>query len=316
VAALATGCNVAILPPREGVRPHAVDDAERALELGLREDVRVLAEVVGERNLRHPDALAAAADFIDVSFVHAGYEVHRQRFEATGFASDNLEAEVRGATLPNEIVVVGAHYDTVSGSAGADDNASGTAALLALARAFGQRQVRRTLRFVAFTNEEPPYFQTDQMGSLVYARACRAKREPIVGMLSLESLGYFSDEPGSQSYPFPFGLIFPPVGDFVAFIADPASDELLTRAVGTFRHASTVRSQGAALPAIVPGVGWSDHWAFWKAGYPAVMVTDTAPFRNPNYHRQSDVRATLAYDRLASVVTGLEAVVADLADGR
>jgi hypothetical protein len=310
------GCNVAILPPREGLGPHASDDAERALEAGLREDVRVLAEVVGERNVRHPDALAAAADFIDLSFVRAGYEVHRQRYEATGFACDNIEAELRGATLPNEIVVVGAHYDTVSGSAGADDNASGTAVLLALARAFGERRARRTLRFVAFTNEEPPYFQTDQMGSLVYARACRAKKEVVLGMLSLESLGYFSEEPGSQSYPFPFGLIFPSVGNFVAFVADGASDELLTRATATFRRASAVRSQGAALPAIVPGVSWSDHWAFWKVGYPAVMVTDTAPFRNPNYHKKSDVRATLAYDRMASVVAGLEAVVADLADGR
>jgi len=207
-------------------------------------------------------------------------------------------------------VIVGAHYDSREGTPGADDNASGAAAALALARAFVNVKPSRTLRFVFFTNEE--YFREDLMGSLVYAKLCRALNENIVAMVSLETIGYFSDVANSQKYPFPINLFYPSTGDFVGFVGNVASRSLVRTAIGSFRTVATVPSQGVAAPEFIDGVGWSDQWSFWRLGYPGIMITDTAPFRNPNYHRPTDTPDTLDYGRLARVVAGLESVVADL----
>jgi Zn-dependent M28 family amino/carboxypeptidase len=230
-----------------------------------------------------------------------------------GVPCDNVEAEVRGRERPADIVVVGAHYDSLAFTSGADDNASGVAALLALARAFAGAHPRTTLRFVAFANEEPPYFQTANMGSLVYAKRSRARGEHIVAMLSLETIGYYSDAPGSQRYPPPMGLAYPDRGDFIGFVGDRTSADLVRRVVATFRTTTHFPSEGAAPFSLIPGVGWSDQWSFWQVGYPGVMVTDTAPFRYPRYHTAQDTPDALDYDRMARVVAGLERVIADLA---
>ena len=190
----------------------------------------------------------------------------------------------RGRSTPSEIVIVGGHYDSVAGCPGANDNASGTAAVLALARLFATSAPARTLRFAAFTNEEPPHFQTDAMGSRVCALNCRARSENVVAMLSLETIGFYSDAEGSQSYPPPFSLFYPSKGNFIAFVGNVGSRGLVRRAIRTFRERTPFPSEGAALPGFVPGVGWSDHWSFWREGYQAIMVTDTAPFRYPHYH--------------------------------
>ncbi len=221
----------------------------------------------------------------------------------------NLEVERKGTRRPQEIVIVGAHYDSAPGSPGADDNGSGVAALLALAARFARAGPGRTIRFVAFVNEEPPFFHTDQMGSLVYARELKSRRERVVAMYSLESLGYFTDEPGSQHYPAPFSLLYPSTGSFVGFVGNVGSMGLVRRAVKDFREVAKVASEGAAIPGFVIGVGWSDQWSFWREGYPGLMVTDTAAFRNPNYHTSDDKPGTLDYDRLALAVIGLEHVI-------
>jgi len=187
------------------------------------------------------------------------------------------------------------------------------AAALVLARALGAAH-RRTLRVVLFADEEPPYFQTDHMGSLVYARACRARGDRIAAMISLETLGYYSDERDSQHYPPLVGVMYPDQGNFIGFVANPDSRPLLYRAIGTFRAQAAFPSEGAALSATLPGIGWSDHWAFWQVDYPAIMVTDTAPFRYPHYHTRQDTPDRLDYERLARVVVGLEAVVRQLLD--
>src|SRR5262249_21271394 len=161
--------------------------------------------------------------------------------------------------------------------------------------------------------EEPPYFQTPAMGSAVYARRCRERGEKVVAMLGLETIGYYTDRPGSQRYPFPFGLFYPKTGDFVAFVGNTGSRALVHRAVAAFRAGAPFPSEGAAAPAALQGVGWSDHWSFWQEGYPAVMVTDTAPFRNPDYHTPRDVPDRLAYAPMARVVAGLVRVVEALA---
>lgn len=292
----------------------AADASLNALSKELRADVEHLATQIGDRRVPgRPKQLAQAADFIEGQFRAAGYEVDRQKFEVMlTFHCCNIEAELRGASRPEEIVVIGAHYDTVAGTPGANDNGSGVAAMLALARRFAWERPERTLRFVAFTNEEPPYFQTDQMGSRVYARRCRERDENVVAMLSLETIGYFSDEPGSQNYPPPMGELYPSTGNFIGVVGNLSSRELVRRVVGTFRQQEQFPCEGAALPEALPGVGFSDHWSFWQEGYPAAMVTDTAMFRYPHYHAAADTADQIDYDRLARVVRGLEKVVAEL----
>jgi hypothetical protein len=289
-----------------------LSERERALEAALRHDVEALAGTIGERSTQAPAGLSAAADLIERSLVEAGYEVKRQPYEVDGQTCQNLEAELPGGREKG-VVIVGAHYDSVRGTVGADDNGSGVAGLLALARVFARRHPARTLRFVAFANEEPPYFQRPSMGSVVYAKRCRARGEDVVAMLSLETIGFYTDRQGSQRYPFPLGFFYPTAGDFVAFVGDTRSGPLVRRALATFRHNARFPSEGAAAPGGVPGVGWSDQWSFWREGYPAVMVTDTAPFRYPHYHKDTDTPDKLTYAPMARVVGGLERVVEELA---
>ncbi|MBI3011304.1 MAG: M28 family peptidase [Candidatus Omnitrophica bacterium] len=291
----------------------ALTSAESALRDALRRDVGELAGTIGERNLSQYHNLRRAAAFIETSFTEAGLEVHRQGFTAEGNAVANLEAALAGTEHPEEIVVIGAHYDSVDGSPGANDNATGVAAVLALARAFAGARASRTLRFVAFVNEEPPYFQTPVMGSLVYAARCQAGRERVVAMLSLETIGYYADARGSQSYPFPFQFFYPSQGNFIGFVGNLASRGLLHDVTGSFRRHARHPSEGIAMWESIPGVGWSDQWSFWQQGYPGVMVTDTAFYRYPHYHTPGDTPDKVHYDRLALVVAGLEQVVADLA---
>jgi hypothetical protein len=285
--------------------------AEIALRADLIADVQKLAGEIGERNLQHYAQLNAAADFIEGSFSRAGLQPRRDTYELQGRACHNIETEIRGARP--EIVVIGAHYDSVFGSPGANDNGSGVAALLALARRFAGKSTGQTLRFVAFVNEEPPYFQTEQMGSFVYARGCKARGDQISAMLSLETIGYFSDAPRSQKYPPGISAFYPSTGNFIGFVGNFRSRALVRRVVASFREQGKIPSEGAALPSFIPGVAWSDQWSFWQCGYPAIMITDTAPFRYPHYHENTDTPDKLEYDRFALVVSALEKTIAELA---
>ena len=287
---------------------------ERALQGQLQRDVRVLAEEIGERSLAVRKNMTAAATFLTRSLVEAGYEVRAETYSVENQTYANIEAERRGAEKPEEIVIVGAHYDSVYGSPGANDNGSGVAAMLAVARSLARTPAARTLRFVAFTNEEPPFFQTENMGSLVYAKGCRDRGENIVAVLSLETIGYYDDAPGSQTYPL--GLldrVYPISGNFISFVGNVSSGSLLRRAIASFRRHVQFPSEGAILPDFVAGAGWSDHWSFWQQGYPAIMLTDTAPFRYPYYHTAEDLPDKIDFDRFARVTAGVGRVVAELA---
>ncbi len=286
---------------------------ELMLRDSLRRDIDILARVIGERNLASYQGLIAAVAFLTEGFEAAGYHVQYQDYVIGGQACSNLEVEVPGHDRADEIILIGAHYDSVRGCLGANDNATGVAAILALARRFATRRPTRTLRFVAFVNEEPPYFQTPAMGSMVYAQRSRTRQERIVAMLSLETMGYYADEPGIQVYPFPLNLFYPSQGNFIGFIGNLASRRLVRAAVRTFRRHTRFPSEGAALPAAVPGVGWSDQWAFWQQGYPGLMVTDTALYRYPYYHTAADTPDKIDDERLARVVGGLEHVIEELA---
>ena len=274
----------------------------------LRAHVQALASAIGERNLDHYEGLERARAYIAEQLGAAGYQVATRPYEHRGETFYNLEAVLPGQS--SDTLVVGAHYDSVEGSPGANDNASGVAALIELARALHGTRPPMTVRFVAFANEEPPYFNTGEgMGSREYAKALVAAGTPARAMLSLETIGYYSDEPGSQHYPPLVGALYPDRGNFIAFVGDLQARALVRQTVEAFRAAATLPSEGAALPQSIPGVAWSDHRSFSEIGVPALMVTDTAPFRYPHYHRASDTPERLDYERMARLVSGLAEVV-------
>ena len=280
------------------------------MEEDLRRYVHTLAGEIGERNAPYAyENLVRSRDFIRQTLEGFGYRVREHRFVADGKECANLEVVIEGEGDP---LVVGAHYDTAPGTPGADDNASGVASLLVIAERLRKRNFRREVRIVFFTNEEPPFFQTDLMGSLVYAKSL--KRRPY-GMISLESIGYYTEEPNSQTYPyFFFRFLYPTVGNFLGFVSNLSSRRLLKKAVRYFREGSDFPVESGSVPEFIPGVGWSDHWSFWQIGVPAIMVTDTAPFRNPNYHTPLDTPETIDYKSLVRVTEGLVHMVSRLAD--
>ena len=279
----------------------------------LEAHVRRLAAEIGERNEGRPAELLAAVGYLDSTLAGMGYEVLTQEYEYGGSRFQNLEVEIPGAVEPDAIVVVGAHYDSVEGTPGADDNASGTAGVLQLARLFASERPARTLRFVLFVNEEPPFWDTKWMGSRIYAARSAERDENIVAMLSLETIGYFSSEPGSQQYPPPFSFFYPDRGDFIGFVGNLASGRLIRQTLAVFREHASFPSQGVAAPTWIPGITWSDHASFWIHGFKAIMITDTAPFRNPFYHTTGDTVDKLDFERMTLVVDGIAAVVQELA---
>ena len=283
-------------------------ESERQLAARLEAHVRTVASE--PHNLKYPEALERSAGYIEKTLTGLGYDVHRQVFAARGQSVRNIEAVVEPKG-PARTLVVGAHYDSWLDAPGANDNGTGTAATIELSRLLADLSGRTGLRirFVLFVNEEPPFFKTGQMGSLVYARRLKASGEPVLGMISLETLGFYSDSENSQHYPPPLGMLYPTRGDFLAFVAMTSSRGFLRRAVGDFRDGAAFPSVGGTAPGFVQGIDWSDHWAFEEQGMPALMVTDTAPFRYPHYHSPSDTPDKVDYARLARVVSGLERMI-------
>lgn len=327
-----------------------VDSQTKKLAELLKKDVNVLAEEIGPRNMANYESCKAAGTWIEKMFRDAGYQPMVQEYKVaktspksiSGLASvlnysfhlpfssywnnwpsasinrdkvyKNISVELKGITKPEEIIVIGAHYDSapVNGCAGADDNASGIASVIELARQFSNKKFDRTIRFVAFANEEPPFFQTNGMGSYVYAKECKDKKENIVAMISMESIGYYSDKEDSQKYPPGLKYFYPRKGNFIALLGNRSSSKFVKYSAKFFRENVNYPYESAALPQFVPGVSWSDQWAFWKFGYSAIMVTDTAPFRNKNYHHATDSLETLDFEKMAVVVDGVGKMLEDM----
>jgi len=275
------------------------------LEPQLKKHVVFLAGEIGERNLSAPTNLDKAAHYIKCYWQEIGYEVQSQSYTVHGIECTNLSAEIPGKENPNEILVLGAHYDSVGGSPGANDNGSAVAALLEISRLLYQRPQKRTIRFVAFPNEEPPFFQTRWMGSRVYARMCREQAEKIAGMISLETIGYYSEKPGSQKYPLPFRFFYPDTGNFVGVVGNLRSKELVRDFTRFFLEGIDFPVECIATFGLIPGISWSDHSSFWKYGYPAIMVTDTALYRYPFYHTREDTPDKVDYHSLSRVTYGI-----------
>lgn len=296
-------------------------DAQHELAETLERHVVALADAPGgvgrrgNRSLFYPDRFAAGVEYIRAELAACGYADLREFPVGNETRFPTIEAERKGGELADEIIVIGAHYDCFMGTPGADDNASGVAGCLELARRFAAKSPKRTVRFMLFTFEEPPTFWTEEMGSLVYARACKAAGDDVVAMLSIESIGYYDTRPGTQRYPSPMDRLYPDTGDFIAFISNYSSRSLNKRCLRVFRETTQFPSEGGSPIGYLPGVGWSDQWSFWQVGYSGIMVTDTAAYRNPHYHLPTDTPQTLDYERMSRVVEGLERVIDDLADG-
>ncbi len=312
------------MPARSHAGPlPALTDGQAACAERLLRDVAVLAGEHPRRHIFHPAGYAGAGAYLLTRFGEIGLDAAREVFTlADGSAAcANIVAAIPGRDRGGGVLVIGAHYDSFTGTPGADDNASGVACLMELASRFRARSETdpafpvRTIRFVCFANEEPPHFMTGDMGSHRHAAAARDGGEDIHLMVSLEMLGYYDDAPASQAYPFPLSAFYPDTGNFVAVVGNVGSVRAVRRLVGRWRGGSPFPCEGAALPAGIPGVGYSDHWSFWEAGYPAVMVTDTSFFRNPHYHTMGDRPETLDYERMARVVDALEAVLGAEAGG-
>jgi len=280
----------------------------------LKEYVQTLCFDFAPRDFQHPDNLFRAADYIREQFERSGAKVEEQAYEAQENQYKNVIAQY-GPDSPS-VIIIGAHYDTIVGTPGADDNASGVAGLLALADLFSNISFTSRVILAAYVLEEPPFFTTDLMGSVVHARALKAQKVDVKLMICFEMIGHFSDEPASQQFPVPFfKFYYPTTGSFIGIV-----DRLFSRQAGRMkrwmRSATGLPVYSINGPRWLPGIDWSDHMNFWDCGYPAVMITDTAFYRNQSYHLPHDTPDTLDYERMAQVIQGVYGYVLHLAGGK
>jgi Zn-dependent M28 family amino/carboxypeptidase len=275
------------------------------LKGNLEATVRFLSEEIGPRSHEDIDRLNRAAEYIEKKLLSFGCSPRRQVFTHDNRAYLNVIGEVKGRERDG-ILVIGAHYDTVATTPGADDNASGVAGMLELARLAACSPLPQTVRFAAFSLEEPPVFRTSRMGSLMYAQSLKQEGARVEGMVSLEMIGYYNDSKGSQLYPLPlFRWFYPDRGDFIGFVGNIRSRAFTKRVKRAFKAHSALPVESINTLSIIPGVDFSDHRSFWKFGFQAFMITDTAFYRNPYYHDHGDTASTLDYERMAELVKGL-----------
>ncbi|MEQ1697261.1 MAG: M28 family peptidase [Hyphomicrobiaceae bacterium] len=301
-------------PSKAAAQP--LDDGLRASALALEAHIRAVASQ--PHNIAHPAALEASATYIELTLKSFGYTPVPQTYRVGNAHVRNIEVIIDppAPARATKTFVIGAHYDSADDFPGANDNGTGVAALLELARTFHDATIAHRLRLVFFVNEEHPYGKTPDMGSFRHANAMRERGENIVGMLALETLGHFSEQPGSQRFPFPFGLLYPNRGNFIAFVGMLGARTLVNHCVHTFRAGSSFPAIGSVAPSFVEGADLSDHWAYDHFGYPACMVTDTAPFRNPFYHSARDTPDTVDYANLARITAALATMISTLAEAQ
>jgi Zn-dependent M28 family amino/carboxypeptidase len=291
---------------REG-KPRSIEPSMplAGTQHNLKRHLQTLAGDIGERNVYHPHALMEAEHYIRHEWQQQGYDVVAQRYEAKGMDCANLEVTRIGTDTEAPLILIGAHYDTVKGSPGANDNGSGLAAMLELTRLFTTLTPATTIRFVAFVNEESPFFYWGKMGSMVYAKMAQQRKDNIQFMASLETIGYYRHEPHSQAYPPLLKWFYTDRADFIAFVSNFKSRRTMQQAVKAFQNCSDFPLQHIATFAWVPGVSWSDHMAFWRHGYKAFMVTDTAFYRYPYYHTPQDTPDKVQIEPLAKLTQSL-----------
>jgi hypothetical protein len=320
VGSLTWYCIIFPIQPFQGPLPE-LTDAEKILTDRLRQHVTAIASE--PHNIGYRDNLEAAASYIESALSAIGLNPRAHPFTVEDDTVRNIEvvfepegggpATGPGAAGPGTYVI-GAHYDSVDDAPGANDNATGVAAVIEIARWLSKHRPRNArVRLVLFVNEEPPYFKTENMGSWRYAKELSESGERVLGMMALETIGFFSDKENSQMLPAPFHLFYGNQGNFIAFVGLPGSRDLLRRSLSSFRETTKFPSSGVVSPGFVVGADWSDHWGFDQLGIPSMMITDTAVFRNPHYHETTDLPHTVDYQSLSRVTAGLSRMICDLA---
>lgn len=271
----------------------------------IKEIVKTLSVDIGPRNFDHFDSLMRTSEYIQRNFQSIGYKVELQKYTVAERVVENIIVSVGPKNA--ERIIVGAHYDTFGNQVGADDNASGIAGLLALAKLLkdNKQKLKKRVDLVAFTLEEPPFFRSEGMGSYIHAKSLNDKDVNIFGMISLEMIGYFSTKEDSQEYPLGIlHLFYPNKGNFIGVVSDISSWSLKSELSDHMSNAD-IDVQTLAAPASLVGVDFSDHLNYWKFGYDAVMVTDTAFYRNTNYHQETDTIETLDFANMTEVIRGV-----------
>ena len=298
-------------PPKATPAPAAVAATFEGMPSRLETHVRMLAETLVPRDSNHPETLERVAAYVEARFRETGAKVTTQPFTVEGRSYRNVIAHF--GPEDGSLIVVGAHYDTCGERPGADDNGSGIAGLIELAGLLGKKSQGRSIDLVAYTLEEPPFFRTEHMGSAHHARSLKDAGRTVKAMIALEMIGYFSDTPHSQDYPLGLlKLFYPSQGDFIAVVGNLGSFGLTRMVKGAMRSATPLPVRSINAPRASPGLDFSDHLNYWKEGFPAVMVTDTAFYRNLAYHEAGDTPERLDYHRMAMVVKGVREVVAAL----
>ncbi|MFN7946136.1 MAG: M28 family peptidase [Blastocatellia bacterium] len=278
----------------------------------LRFYVEMLTSHLSPRDYTHPENLDLAAAWLREKFTTFHGRAQMQKYEVSGRTFRNVTALFGPDT--RERIVVGAHYDACQPFPGADDNASGVAGLLALAELLGQSELPLQVELVAYTLEEPPFFRSEYMGSGIHARALKEQGVPVRAMLSLEMIGYFSDAPGSQDFPNPvLKWFYPSQGNFIAVVGNFSQARLTRQVKRAMRETGAIPVYSINAPGWLPGVDFSDHLSYWQQGWPAVMITDTAFYRNKNYHTAQDTPERLDYERMAMVVKAVHAAILRIA---
>lgn len=292
--------------------PSLAKSSSRANAERLRKDVQALTSTKSPRNYQNLEALNEAATYIEKEWKKVGLAVESQKFKAGKETYQNVLTFVGPSKGPR--VVIGAHYDVAGPFPGADDNASGIAGLLELARLLQERKPQLPYRvdLVAYCLEEPPFFGSSEMGSAVHAKSLKDQKAEVLFMMSLEMIGYFSSKKDSQKFPIPeLAKIYPTTGDFIGVVGDPTSKRLVEQVSSLMKKGSRVDVQSLNGPRELPGVSLSDHQSYWNYGFPAIMLTDTAFMRNPNYHTKNDTPETLDYKSMAEVVEGVCNVISN-----
>lgn len=291
-------------------KPESSNFQKQAVIQNLYQHVGYLSVKIGERHLWKEGSLERTVDYIESAFASYGYSVQRQTYACYGKNVSNLIVEKKGED--EGTVVIGAHYDTVPGTPGADDNGSAVAGLLELARLHQNIPSRKTLLFVAFANEEPPCFGFPNMGSMVYAKHLKEQGRPVEVMVSLEMIGYFRPE-RIQNYPLPgMSLLYPRTADFIGVVGNFRSLKFVSLFKKGIRKHSAIEARSLIAPEFFGGISLSDNSSFWRHGYKAIMVTDTSFFRNQNYHQETDTIDTLDFEKMTEVVKGVHYTLSEM----
>lgn len=290
-----------------------LNEAQIYSQMNMKRIVEYLANDIGKRDFVYTQQLEQTYQFIVREFMSLGYKVIPQEYTAGQQTFKNIMIEHPNNQQGREFVIIGAHYDSCD-NPGADDNASGIAGLLELAQLLKDETLSINLKFIAFVNEEPPFFKTEKMGSRVYARQAKEEGEKIKVAIVFDMIGFYSDESFSQRY-FPvMGAFFPNRANFITFVGNFKTRKIVNELKENFKQNSDFPVESIVGPDNFPGISFSDHWSFWKEGYPALMITDTAYMRNPYYHKSSDTPETLDYKRMAIMIYGLKEAIMKTVD--